>query len=239
MSNRHRGEGPGVEVTLPITPMLDMSFQLLFFFMATFNPTDPEGAQALAVAKEAKQQEEKPKEKKATPAKNPDMIDPMKGETPPDEKIEQDVDLRLVIKKKKQGENSVELKDGSAPPIQVAELSTIERTTDGKEKKKFNEDLIKHLSGKLKQRKKDAEDAAKAEVEAKRGRGEKASYDEELKTQLAKLMKIRIQTQNDTPWGDVFDAMNICTTQGKALDLPVVPTLTTPEGWVPKVEPKQ
>jgi biopolymer transport protein ExbD len=34
---RHRDKGdPPVEVTLPITPMLDMSFQLLAFFVMTF-----------------------------------------------------------------------------------------------------------------------------------------------------------------------------------------------------------
>ena len=35
--HRHRDKGdPPVEVTLPITPMLDMSFQLLAFFVMTF-----------------------------------------------------------------------------------------------------------------------------------------------------------------------------------------------------------
>src|SRR5437867_42175 len=28
-----------VEVQLPITPMLDMAFQLMFFFLATYNPS--------------------------------------------------------------------------------------------------------------------------------------------------------------------------------------------------------
>jgi biopolymer transport protein ExbD len=37
VSIRHRAKGdPPVEVTLPITPMLDMSFQLLAFFVMTF-----------------------------------------------------------------------------------------------------------------------------------------------------------------------------------------------------------
>lgn len=37
MAHRHRDKGdPPVEVTLPITPMLDMSFQLLAFFVMTF-----------------------------------------------------------------------------------------------------------------------------------------------------------------------------------------------------------
>ena len=36
---------PGNEskVSLPITPMLDMTFQLLFFFITSFNPADQEG----------------------------------------------------------------------------------------------------------------------------------------------------------------------------------------------------
>ena len=58
---RHRKHEAGPEVTLPITPMLDMSFQLLFFFMATFNPTDPEGAQVLAIAQEKKAEDKKRK----------------------------------------------------------------------------------------------------------------------------------------------------------------------------------
>ncbi|HKB36441.1 MAG TPA: biopolymer transporter ExbD [Gemmataceae bacterium] len=38
MRNKHRTEDKPTEVTLPITPMLDMAFQILFFFIATFNP---------------------------------------------------------------------------------------------------------------------------------------------------------------------------------------------------------
>src|SRR5262245_61293537 len=38
MRNKHRTEDKPTEVTLPITPMLDMAFQVLFFFIATFNP---------------------------------------------------------------------------------------------------------------------------------------------------------------------------------------------------------
>ena len=38
MPNKHRTEDKLTEVTLPITPMLDMAFQILFFFIATFNP---------------------------------------------------------------------------------------------------------------------------------------------------------------------------------------------------------
>ena len=40
---RKRKEEPSVDVTLPITPMLDMSFQLLSFFVVTFRPPSQEG----------------------------------------------------------------------------------------------------------------------------------------------------------------------------------------------------
>src|SRR5207253_4521236 len=40
---------PAVSVSLPIVPMLDLSFQLLFFFIITFSPGKPEGQMALAL----------------------------------------------------------------------------------------------------------------------------------------------------------------------------------------------
>jgi biopolymer transport protein ExbD len=42
---------PPVEVTLPITPMLDMSFQLLSFFILTFHPMPQEGQLAINLPK--------------------------------------------------------------------------------------------------------------------------------------------------------------------------------------------
>ena len=42
MSKRHKG-GDYMDPDLPITPMLDMSFQLLAFFVMTFQPTPVEG----------------------------------------------------------------------------------------------------------------------------------------------------------------------------------------------------
>lgn len=44
----------GTDITLPITPMLDMSFQLLFFFISTFKlPTGMEGSMDLSLPSEA------------------------------------------------------------------------------------------------------------------------------------------------------------------------------------------
>jgi biopolymer transport protein ExbD len=40
------------DITLPITPMLDMTFQLLFFFITSFNPADQEGQIEMALPSE-------------------------------------------------------------------------------------------------------------------------------------------------------------------------------------------
>jgi biopolymer transport protein ExbD len=50
---RHKAGEAGAEVTLPITPMLDMAFQLLFFFIMTFNPSDLEGQLDMSLPSEA------------------------------------------------------------------------------------------------------------------------------------------------------------------------------------------
>ena len=49
---RHRQGTDHVEPDLPITPMLDMSFQLLAFFIMTFKPADTEGQIALTLPKD-------------------------------------------------------------------------------------------------------------------------------------------------------------------------------------------
>jgi biopolymer transport protein ExbD len=53
MSHKKRKKAPDYfEPDLPITPMLDMSFQLLAFFIITFKPAPTEGQIALALPKE-------------------------------------------------------------------------------------------------------------------------------------------------------------------------------------------
>lgn len=52
MSRKHKPGTDFVEPDLPITPMLDMSFQLLAFFIMTFNPAPTEGQIALALPKD-------------------------------------------------------------------------------------------------------------------------------------------------------------------------------------------
>ena len=51
MARRKRKAEPPIDVTLPITPMLDMSFQLLSFFILTFHPMPQEGQLAVNLPK--------------------------------------------------------------------------------------------------------------------------------------------------------------------------------------------
>lgn len=56
---RRNAEEPPVEVSVPVTPMLDMSFQLLSFFILTFRPMPTEGQLAVNLPKvDASQQVE-------------------------------------------------------------------------------------------------------------------------------------------------------------------------------------
>jgi biopolymer transport protein ExbD len=53
MSAKNRAKPPNEsKVVLPITPMLDMTFQLLFFFIINFNPADQEGQIEMALPSE-------------------------------------------------------------------------------------------------------------------------------------------------------------------------------------------
>jgi biopolymer transport protein ExbD len=52
MSRRRHQGTESVEPDLPITPMLDMSFQLLAFFILTFKPAPTEGQIAMTLPKE-------------------------------------------------------------------------------------------------------------------------------------------------------------------------------------------
>jgi biopolymer transport protein ExbD len=55
------------KITLPITAMLDMTFQLLFFFIINFRPADLEGQMDMSLPSEAEKQAHD--QKKADPSK--------------------------------------------------------------------------------------------------------------------------------------------------------------------------
>jgi biopolymer transport protein ExbD len=78
MSNlsRHRAEDKPTEVTLPITPMLDMAFQLMFFFLATFNPiSQKEGQMDLSLPAKSDPAAKKPEDVKPTSEAHKEEVD--------------------------------------------------------------------------------------------------------------------------------------------------------------------
>ena len=52
MAGKHKNETEDVQPDLPITPMLDMSFQLMFYFIMNFRVAPSEGQIAMSLPKE-------------------------------------------------------------------------------------------------------------------------------------------------------------------------------------------
>ncbi len=199
--------------------------------MATFNPTDREGSQVLAMAKERKvekKEEDKPTDAVAKDPKNvdpnvkPDI--PKPKEKPKDEDLEIDTDLRLFIEPAGRGGKPILLKDGA---IDVYKSDSLDPTNKDGTDNPDGQELMKALKKMADNRK------AKAKELALKNNSEGSpGYEEAFNTEFAKL-KVRVQPNVDTPWGEVFKAMNRCTEAGfKTV------ALTTPKDYVPKEAPK-
>jgi len=69
----HRKGEADSKIILPITPMLDMTFQLLFFFIINFHPADLEGQMDMALPSEDVKaaHDQKNIDKTKAPEKNP------------------------------------------------------------------------------------------------------------------------------------------------------------------------
>jgi biopolymer transport protein ExbD len=77
MTTRRKTES-GPEPNLPVTPMLDMAFQLLAFFVMTYHPSDLEGQMELSLPSEAISQAQD------------------KEDVKPDAPVDKDQDLKLA-----------------------------------------------------------------------------------------------------------------------------------------------
>jgi biopolymer transport protein ExbD len=102
------------KIILPITPMLDMTFQLLFFFIMNFNPADLEGAVEMALPSE---------QDKAAHTK--EKQDP-KSATDKDPVPDFPSDLTVKVRTQMDGKN-----DGEISAISVRNLEGKEDTVDG------------------------------------------------------------------------------------------------------------
>ena len=110
---RGRTGDAGLEVTLPITPMLDMAFQLLFFFIMNFNPADLEGQLDMSLPDKTEAQARRPEEVKPdAKAGKPDLEPPS--------------DLTVKVRTQLDG-----VHDGEISAIFVHKLESREEPVDG------------------------------------------------------------------------------------------------------------
>jgi biopolymer transport protein ExbD len=134
----HRKTEAGPEPVLPITPMLDMAFQLLAFFVMTYHPSDLEGQMDLSLPSE-----------KITKADKPEDVDVMK---PSDQKpIELPTNLTVIVRTRQDGVNNGRISDltvqddaGPQPVDNLAKLKAhlekVRQTVEQKENIKIQAD---------------------------------------------------------------------------------------------------
>jgi biopolymer transport protein ExbD len=127
-----RTQDKPVEPTLPITPMLDMTFQLFAFFVFTYSPQSLEGKMdfSLPAAGEFK-------------AQRPEDVDPTKSDT----SVELESDLSVEIKTVKSGDTKgnisqilVKQRDSDTP---VANLDGLRQYLESARTKVVNKSDIK------------------------------------------------------------------------------------------------
>jgi len=128
-----------IEPNLPVTPMLDMAFQLLAFFVMTYHPSDLEGQMDLSLPSE-----------NITQAKDKDQVDP---NAPPDpnQKLELPANVTVIVRTQMDGENNgrisaLTLQDLAGPHVidnlgkLATELKERSKTVENKENIKIQAD---------------------------------------------------------------------------------------------------
>jgi biopolymer transport protein ExbD len=137
--SRRKAEGSGVEPTLPITPMLDMAFQLLAFFIFTYHPSDLEGQMDLSLPSEQVAQAQK--QELVDPTSKPDK----------NENLELPADVTVSANTQRDGVNDgalsalhIEERSGQLHPNNLQqlkeELSKIRQRVENKEAIKIQAD---------------------------------------------------------------------------------------------------
>jgi len=126
-------------ITLPITAMLDMTFQLLFFFIINFRPADLEGQMDLALPSE--------NEKQAHDQKNPDPSKAVAKDPQPE--IQADLTLKVKTPGAQNASGAIEsivISDARLPkdkPEEVRDLDALRQYLERKKKEGKIKDAIK------------------------------------------------------------------------------------------------
>ena len=132
----------GPEPTLPITPMLDMAFQLLAFFVMTYHPSDLEGQMDLSLPSEA-----------ITRAEKKEDIDP--NAKPDPKPLELPANLTVLVRTQQDGSNNGQISaltlQDEAGPQPVDNLAKLKDELKKRQETVENKENIKiQADGKLK-----------------------------------------------------------------------------------------
>ncbi len=122
---------PAAQVVLPITPMLDMAFQLLFFFIMTFNPSDLEGQMDLSLPSEADKAAHDPK----------DVSEKSKADKDPEPEFPSD--LTVKVRTQLDGRN-----DGEISALFLRNIEGKEDSVSGRDESEMLNGLKEYLEGK-------------------------------------------------------------------------------------------
>ncbi len=158
MTRRRGGEEGNGEVPLPITPMLDMAFQLLAFFIMTYSPSDLEGQLDQGLPAEAEKAAHKKEDVKmdAKTDANPDLEPPS--------------DLRMAIRALQGGDFKGNISSIHVNNIAGAEtnIKPVRRAVvkNGKVEDQEEADLLNGLDAYLKEAKKTVKNTEGIEVKA-------------------------------------------------------------------------
>ena len=132
----------GPEPNLPITPMLDMAFQLLAFFVMTYHPSDLEGQMDLSLPSEA-----------ITRAEKKEDIDP--NAKPDPKPLELPANLTVLVRTQQDGSNNGQISaltlQDEAGPQPVDNLAKLKDELKKRQETVENKENIKiQADGKLK-----------------------------------------------------------------------------------------
>jgi len=124
------------EVSLPITPMLDMAFQLLTFFIFTYHPSGLEGQMDLSLPSEADKAANK--EQDVSPTAQPEK----------DQSVDLPSDLTVIIRTQQDGVHNgvisnLTVQASSGPKNVGSELDALQKYLEEAQKNVTNKEAIK------------------------------------------------------------------------------------------------
>jgi biopolymer transport protein ExbD len=211
MSLRGKKKGdPPPEVVLPITPMLDMSFQLLAFFIMVYHPAAKEGQEEIVLPTA--------EERANRAAQRPEDVDPRNKPRPNAKTPEKKDDDLVVLMEdyiapfwvKKDGQKVLDNRKTFKLRLQVNDRPVMEFDKgvddDGNPGKADLKQLVKELQDRFKRQSEIVADKYKAEEDPDKQK-------EKIKKDMDNF-PVRIVPSPQIDWGEVVAIRDLCRSAG-------------------------